>query len=149
VSIGEYRGKIYKSQAELTMWMVLHFAFGRPPFLKDFTMIDQYGIKSSYSGTLVKEKTKVPIAKFVFRSAEELIEALNLYAFEPGLPAEEREKAMSPTNYRNKDKGRYTEGSFWAGYERDANVLVLASGAIPLADLEMILTALREEVETP
>jgi hypothetical protein len=149
LSIGEYRGKIYKSQPELAMWMVLHFAFGRPPFLKDFKMIDQYGIKSTYAGRLSKDKVRVPIAKFVFRSEEEVIEALNLFAFEPGLPPEQAERTISPTNYRNEESGRYTEGSFWAGYERDRNVLVLASGAIPLADLEMILAALQREVEIP
>jgi branched-chain amino acid transport system substrate-binding protein len=149
VSIGAYQGKIYKSQPELTMWMVLHFAFGRPPFLKDFTMIDQYGIKSSYSGRVVTGKIQVPIAKLVFRSEEEVIEALNLFEFEPGLPPEEREKVMSPTNYRNGESGRYTEGSFWAGYERHGNVLVLATGAIPLADLNVILAALHKDVETP
>ena len=63
--------------------------------------------------------------------------------------AEEREKVMSPTNYRNGESGRYTEGSFWAGYERHGNVLVLATGAIPLADLNVILTALHKDVETP
>ena len=149
MSIGEYRGKIYKSQPELTMWMVLHFAFGRPPFLKDFTMIDQYGIKTTYAGTLVKGAIKMPVAKLVFKSEEEVIEALNLFEFEPGLPPEQREKAMNPTNYRNGESGRYTEGTFWAGYERRGNVLVLASGAIPLADLEMILAALHKDVETP
>ncbi len=149
VSIGEYRGKIYQSQSELSMWMVLHFAFGRPPFLKDFTMIDQYGIKSSYAGTLVKGAIKVPIAKFVFRSEEEVIEALNLFDFEPGLPAEQAEKLMNRTNYRNEESGRYTDGSFWAGYERHGNVLVLASGAISSADLAMILAALQNDVETP
>jgi hypothetical protein len=149
VSIGAYRGKIYKSQPELTMWMVLHFAFGRPPFLKDFTMIDQYGIKSSYAGRLVTGKVQVSIAKLVFRSEEEVIEALNLFEFEPGLPTEQREKAMNSTNYRNGGSGRYTEGSFWAGYERRGNVLVLATGAIPLADLDVILAALHKDVETP
>ncbi len=148
LNIGEYQGTIYESQPELTIWMVLHFAFGRPPFLKDFTMIDQYGIKSSYAGTLVKGQVKMPIARLVFRSEEEVIEALNLFELEPGLPPEQAEKITSPNNYRHEASGRYTEGTYWAGYERRGNVLVLASGAIPRADLDMILAALGRDVET-
>lgn len=134
VSIGEYRGKIYETQPGITMWMVLHFAFGRPPFLKDFTMVDEYGLKSCFTGALFKGQVRVPIIKLIFRSEEEAVEALNLVSFEV-------------EGSRDTDSGLYTDGTFWAGYKRIKNVIVLASGGIPRGDLEMILHALAFKVK--
>lgn len=129
VSIGEYRGNIYETQPGITMWMVLHFAFGRPPFLKDFTMIDEYGLKSCFMGALFKGQVRVPIFKLIFRSEQEAIEALNLVSFDV-------------EGSRDVNSGLYTDGTFWAGYKRIKNLVVLASGGIPGEDLEMILDAL-------
>jgi branched-chain amino acid transport system substrate-binding protein len=134
VSIGEYRGKIYETQPGITMWMVLHFGFGRPPFLKDFTMIDQYGLKSCFTGALFKGQVRVPIIKLIFRSEEEAVDALNLVSFEV-------------EGFRDANSALYTDGTFWAGYKRIKNVVVLASGGIPRGDLEMILDALAFKVK--
>ncbi len=134
VSIGGYRGNIYETQPGITMWMVLHFGFGRPPFLKDFTMIDEYGLKSCFTGALFKDQVRVPIFKLIFRSEEEAIEALNLVSFDV-------------EGSRDVNSGLYTDGTFWAGYKRMKNVVVLASGGIPRGDLEMILDALAYKVK--
>jgi branched-chain amino acid transport system substrate-binding protein len=134
VSIGEYRGKIYETEPGITMWMVLHFAFGRPPFLKDFTMVDEYGLKSCFTGALFKEQLRVPIIKLIFRSEEEAVEALNLVSFEV-------------EGSRDANSGLYTDGTFWAGYKRIKNIVVLAEGGIPRGDLEMILDALAFKVK--
>jgi len=134
VSIGEYRGKIYETEPGITMWMVLHFAFGRPPFLKDFTMIDEYGLKSCFTGALFKGQVRVPMIKLIFRSEKEAIEALNLAGFDI-------------EDYRDADSGLYTDGTYWAGYKRIKNIVVLAEGGIPRGDLEMILDALGYKVK--
>jgi branched-chain amino acid transport system substrate-binding protein len=129
VTIGEYRGKIYEADPGITMWMVLHFAFGRPPFIKDFTMVDEYGLKSCLMGALFKGQVRVPIVQLIFRSEEDAIEALNLAGFEI-------------EGFRDAHSGLYTDGTYWAGYKRIKNILVLAEGGIPREDLQMILEAL-------
>ena len=134
VTIGEYRGRIYETEPGITMWMVLHFAFGRPPFLKDFTMIDEYGLKSCFTGALFKGQVRVPIIKLIFRSEEEAVEALSLAGFDI-------------EGFRDANSGLYTDGTFWAGYKRNKNVLVLAEGGIPREDLQMILDALAYRVK--
>ena len=48
---------------------------------------------------------------------------------------------------RDANSGLYTDGTFWAGYKRIKNVVVLASGGIPREDLEMILDALAFKVK--
>jgi branched-chain amino acid transport system substrate-binding protein len=135
VSIGEYRGRVYETQPGITMWMVLHFAFGRPPFIKDLPMIDEYGLKSCFTGALFKGQVRVPIFKLIFRSEEEAIEALNLVSFDV-------------EGFRDANSGLYTDGTYWAGYKRIKNVVVLAEGGIPLEDLQMILDALAFKVKT-
>jgi branched-chain amino acid transport system substrate-binding protein len=135
LSIGQYRGRVYETQPGITMWMVLHFAFGRPPFIKDLPMIDEYGLKSCFTGALFKGQVRVPIFKLVFRSEEEAIEALNLVSFDVEC-------------FRDPNSGLYTDGIYWAGYKRIKNVVVLAEGGIPLEDLQMILEALAFKVKT-
>jgi branched-chain amino acid transport system substrate-binding protein len=135
VNIGEYRGKIYEADPGITMWMVLHFAFGRPPFIKDFTMVDEYGLKSCLMGALFKGRVRVPIVQLIFRSEEDAIAALNLAGFEI-------------EGFRDAHSGLYTDGTYWAGYKRIKNMLVLAEGEIPREDLQMILEALDSKVKT-
>lgn len=150
VGIGEYRGKIQETQPELAMWMVLHFAFGRPPFIKDFTMIDDYGLKSCITGALFKGQVRVPVAKLTFRSEEEAIEALNLVSFDfHDMAGEGDNPDKERVNFRDADSGRYTDGTYWSGYERVKNVLVLAAGGIPLEDLQMILDEMFIKLKTP
>jgi hypothetical protein len=136
VSIGEYSGKIYETEPGITMWMVLHFAFGRPPFIKEFTMADEYGFKSCFMGALFKGQMRVPIVKLIFRSEADAVEALNLESFEAG-------------GSRDTHSGLYTDGTFWAGYKRVKNMVVLAEGGIPREDLLMILDtlAVKEKAE--
>ena len=129
VNIGEYKGKIYETDPGITMWMVLHFAFGRPPFLKEFPIIDEYGFKSCFMGALFKGQVRVPIVKLIFRSEEDAIEALNLEGFEAG-------------GSRDTHSGLYTDGTFWTGYKRVKNIMVMAEGGIPREDLLMILDTL-------
>ncbi len=149
VNIGEYRGKIYETQPGITMWMVLHFAFGRPPFIKDLPMIDEYGLKSCFTGALFKGKVRVPIFKLVFRSEEEAIEALNLVSFDLDyMPKGEGGQQTQRANFRDPNSGLYTDGTYWAGYKRIKNVLVLAEGGVPLEDLQMILEDLTFKVKT-
>jgi branched-chain amino acid transport system substrate-binding protein len=134
VNIGEYRGKIYETEPGVTMWMVLHFAFGRPPFIKEFTMVDEYGLKSCFMGALFKGQVRVPIVKLIFKSEEDAIEALNLEGFEAG-------------GSRDTHSGLYTDGTFWAGYKRVKNMVVMAEGGIPREDLLMILETLAFKVK--
>jgi branched-chain amino acid transport system substrate-binding protein len=134
VSIGEYRGKIYETDPGITIWMVLHFAFGRPPFIKDFTMIDEYGLKSCFTGALFKGQVRVPIVKLIFSSEEEAIEALNLRGFDAG-------------GSRDIHSGLYTDVTFRAGYKRIKNIVVLAEGGISPEDLQMILEALAFKIK--
>ncbi len=134
VNIGEYRGKIYETEPGITMWMVLHFAFGRPPFIKEFTMVDEYGLKSCFMGALFKGQVRVPIVKLIFRSEEEAIAALNLEGFEAG-------------GSRDTHSGLYTDGTFWAGYKRVKNMVVMTEGGIPREDLLMILDTLAVKVK--
>ena len=129
VNIREYKGKIYETDPGTTMWMVLHFAFGRPPFFKEFTMVDEYGLKSCFMGPLFKGQVRVPIVKLIFKSEEDAIEALNLESFEAG-------------GSRDTHSGLYTDGTFWAGYKRVKNMVVMAEGGIPREDLLMILETL-------
>jgi hypothetical protein len=134
VNIGEYRGKIYETEPGITMWMVLHFAFGRPPFIKDFKMIDEYGLKSCFMGPLFKGQVRVPVVKLIFKSEEDAIEALNLEGFEVG-------------GSRDTHSGLYTDGTFWAGYKRVKNMVVMAEGGIPREDLLMILETLALKIK--
>jgi branched-chain amino acid transport system substrate-binding protein len=129
VNIGEYRGKIYESEPGITMWMVLHFAFGRPPFIKDFTMVDEYGLKSCSMGALFRGRVRVPIVKLIFKSEEDAVGALNL-------------RGLEVEGFRDTHSGLYTDGTFWAGYKRIKNILVLTEGEISREDLQMILEAL-------
>ncbi len=135
VSVGEYRGEIYETEPGITMWMVLHFAFGRPPFIKDLSIIDEYGLKSCFTGALFKGQARVPIFKLIFRSEQEAIEALNMVSFDV-------------EGFRDVNSGLYTDGTFWAGYRRVGNVLVLAGGGIPREDVQMILESLAFEVKS-
>jgi hypothetical protein len=135
VRIGEYRGKIYETQPGITMWMLLHFAFGRPSFIKDLTMIDEYGLKSCFMGALFKGQVRVPIFKLIFRSEQEAIAALNPVSFDVD-------------DFRDIDSGFYADGTFGAGYKRVGNVVLLAAGGIPREDLQMILKALALKMKT-
>jgi hypothetical protein len=144
VKIGGYEGKIYEGQTGIAIWMLLHFAFGRPPFLHEFPVVDEYGIKSCYIGSLFKEQVRVPVFKLVFRSEKEAIEALNLDSSEEEGGASEPANSL---NYRNADSGAYTDGTFWSGYKRIKNILILVEGGIPREDLEMLLDALGRPLE--
>jgi len=72
----------------------------------------------------------------IFKSEEDAIEALNLESFEAG-------------GSRDTHSGLYTDGTFWAGYKRVKNMLVMAEGGIPREDLLMILDtlAVKEKAE--
>jgi len=141
IQVGEYQGKIYESEPRITVWMLLHFVFGRPPFLREFPHTDDYGLKTCYAGALFQGDVRVPLFKLVFRSEKEAIEALNFEARESeGIGQGEGER-VDPVNYRNADSGVYTDGTFWSGYKRIENVVVLIEGGIPQDDLRMILEA--------
>jgi len=141
IKVGEYQGKIYESEPGIAVWLLLHFAFGRPPFLREFPHIDDYGFKTCYAGALFRGEVRVPLFKLVFRSEKEAIEALN---FEPreseGVEAGEG-APKDQVNHRDADSGVYTDGTFWSGYKRIGNVVFLAEGGIPREDLQRILDA--------
>ena len=141
IKVGEYQGKIYKSEPGITVWLLLHFAFGRPPFLRELSPIDEYGFKACFAGALFKGQVRVPVFKLVFRSEKEAIEALNFKP--PDAEGGERREAepKDQVSYRDADSGIYTDGTFWAGYKRVKNVVILAEGGIPREDLRMILEA--------
>ncbi len=141
IEVGEYQGKIYDSEPRITVWMLLHFVFGRPPFLREFPHTDDYGFKACYAGALFKGDVRVPLFKLVFRSEKEAIEALN---FEPreSEGVESGESApQDQVNHRDADFGVYTDGTFWSGYKRIRNVVFLVAGGIPREDLQRILDA--------
>ena len=139
IQVGEYQGKIYESEPRITVWMLLHFVFGRPPFLREFPHTDDYGFKTCYAGALFRGEVRVPLFKLVFRSEKEAIEALN---FEPreseGVEAGEG-APKDQVNHRDADSGVYTDGTFWSGYKRIKNVVFLVAGGIPREDLQRIL----------
>jgi len=141
IKVGEYQGKTYEAQPGITVWMLLHFAFGRPPFLRELSPIDEYGFKACFAGALFKGQVRVPVFKLVFRSEKEAIEALNFQP--PDAEGGERREAepKDQVSYRDADSGIYTDGTFWAGYKRVKNVVILAEGGIPREDLRMILEA--------
>ena len=141
IKVGEYQGKIYESEPGITVWLLLHFAFGRPPFLRELSPIDEYGFKACFVGALFKEQVRVPVFKLVFRSEKEAIEALNFEARESEGMGQGEGERVDPVNYRNADSGVYTDGTFWSGYKRIKNVVVLIEGGIPQDDLRMILEA--------
>jgi len=139
IQVGEYQGKIYESEPGITVWLLLHFAFGRPPFLRELPHIDDYGFKACYAGALFKGDVRVPLFKLVFRSEKEAVEALN---FEPreSEGVESGESApQDQVNHRDADSGIYTDGTFWSGYKRTGNVVLFVEGGIPQQDLQMIL----------
>jgi hypothetical protein len=147
ITIGEYSGKIYDTPVGTTMWMAVHFALGRPPFIKDFQMVDEYGLKSSLVDALFKDKARVPVYRLVFKSQEDAINALDLVPVEAG--KESAPEAGHPPDrpgFRNKHAGIYTDGTYWAAYRRSENVLVLGAGDIPREDLERILDTILSEV---
>jgi branched-chain amino acid transport system substrate-binding protein len=139
IQVGEYQGKIYESEPRIAVWLLLHFAFGRPPFLREFPHTDDYGFKACYAGGLFKGEVRVHLFKLVFRSEKEAVEALN---FEPreseGVEAGES-APQDQVNHRDADFGVYTDGTFWSGYKRIRNVVFLVAGAIPREDLQRIL----------
>ena len=135
IKVGEYQGKIYESEPGITVWLLLHFAFGRPPFLRELSPIDEYGFKACFTGGLFKGQVRVPVFKLVFRSEREAIEALNFKA------SDAEGEAKDQVSYRDADSGIYTDGTFWAGYKRVKNVVILVEGGIPREDLRMILEA--------
>jgi branched-chain amino acid transport system substrate-binding protein len=137
IQVGEYQGKINESEPGITVWLFLHFAFGRPPFLREFPHIDDYGFKACYTGVLFKGEVRVSLFKLVFRSEKDAIEALN---FEPPETGKEGEP-QDQTDYRDADSGVYTDGTLWSGYKRDRNIVFLIEGGIPRDDLRMILDA--------
>jgi hypothetical protein len=141
IKVGEYQGKTYEAQPGITVWLLLHFAFGRPPFLRELSPIDEYGFKACFAGALFKGQVRVPVFKLVFRSEKEAIEALNFQP--PDAEGGERREAepKDQVSYRDADSGIYTDGTFWAGYKRVKNVVILAEGGIPREDLRMILEA--------
>jgi hypothetical protein len=141
IKVGEYQGKIYESEPGITVWLLLHFAFGRPPFLRELSPIDEYGFKACFAGALFKGQVRVPVFKLVFRSEKEAIEALNFEARESEGMGQGEGERVDPVNYRNADSGVYTDGTFWSGYKRIENVVVLIEGGIPQDDLRMILEA--------
>ncbi|HEX9920327.1 MAG TPA: hypothetical protein VGB21_02425, partial [Candidatus Methylomirabilis sp.] len=135
IKVGEYQGKIYESEPGITVWLLLHFAFGRPPFLRELSPIDEYGFKACFTGGLFKGQVRVPVFKLVFRSEKEAIEALNFKA------SDAEGEAKDQVSYRDADSGIYTDGTFWSGYKRVKNVVILVEGGIPREDLRMILEA--------
>jgi branched-chain amino acid transport system substrate-binding protein len=146
ITIGKYRGKIYDAPMGTTMWMVLHYALGRPPFIKDFQIMDEYGLKSSRVGTLFKEKTKLVVYQLTFRSEEDAINALNLAPFgEEELPAQVAETADQNINYRDMNWGIYTDGTYWAGFKRVENVVALGAGDAPREDLLSVIDTISAE----
>jgi branched-chain amino acid transport system substrate-binding protein len=139
IQVGEYQGKIYESEPGITVWLLLHFAFGRPPFLKELPHIDDYGFKACYAGALFKGEVRVPLFKLVFRSEKEAVEALNFEARESeGVEAGEG-GPQDQVNHRDADSGVYTDGTFWSGYKRIGNIVLFVEGGIPQQDLQMIL----------
>ncbi|MDH7500529.1 MAG: ABC transporter substrate-binding protein [candidate division NC10 bacterium] len=140
IAVGDYRGKIYESQPRIAVWMLLHFAFGRPPFLKELPQIDDYGLKAVFSGALFKGEVRVPLFKLIFRSEKDAIEALNL-DLEEGEEGQAGGHSVGSGNYRNRDSGLFTDGSLWAGYKRIGNTLIMVNGGIPREDLQRILDA--------
>jgi branched-chain amino acid transport system substrate-binding protein len=141
IKVGEYQGKMYESEPGITVWLLLHFAFGRPPFLRELPQIDDYGFKACYAGALFRGDVRVPLFKLVFRSEKDAIAALNFEARESEEGGEGEGERADPLNYRNADSGLYTDGTFWSGYKRIKNVVVLIEGGIPRDDLRMILEA--------
>jgi hypothetical protein len=135
IQVEEYRGKINEAEPGITVWLLLHFAFGRPPFLREFPHIDDYGFKACYAGALFKGDVRVPLFKLVFRSEKDAMEALN---YEPQAEAGESEP-RDQVNRRDADSGVYTDGTFWSGYKRTRNVVLFVEGGIPRDDLQMIL----------
>jgi len=126
--------------------MALHYALGRPSFIKDFHIMDEYGLKSTSVGTLFKGKVKAQVYKLVFRSEEDAIGSLNLTPFEDGeVPTQVAENTDEMTNYRDKHGGIYTDGTYWAGFKRVGNVVVLSSGDIPREDLQVIIDAILQD----
>jgi len=140
ITVGDYKGKIYESHPRIAVWMLLHFTFGSPPFLKELPQIDDYGFKAVYSGALFKGEVRVPLFKLIFRSEKDAIEALNLDLGE-GEEGQASAQSVESGNYRNRESGLFTDGSFWAGYKRTKNTLVMVNGGIPREDLQMILDA--------
>ena len=97
-----------------------------------------------------KGQVRVPVAKLTFRSEEEAIEALNLISFDSHDNASEEDNPdKERLNFRDTDSGRYTDGTYWSGYKRIKNVLVLAAGGIPFEDLQMILDEMFIKLKTP
>ncbi len=147
LSVEGYEGKIYEGEPGISIWMLLHFAFGRPPFLKEFAMIDEYGLKSCFVGSLFRGEVRVPVFRLIFRSEKEAIEALNIGSPEGEEGDQQTKEPLDRVNYRNSDSGVYTDGTFWSGYRRVKNVLALAEGGIPREDLEKILDLLLQPAD--
>jgi branched-chain amino acid transport system substrate-binding protein len=143
--IGEYAGTVYETPAGTTMWMVLHFALGRPPFVKDLQLVDEYGLKRCFVGALFKEKTRVPVYRLIFGSEEDAVNALNLAPSEAEGMGTQKDRPQGATNFRNAHEGMYSDGSYWAGFKRVGNKLVMAAGGVPREDLLGILDALLKD----
>ena len=134
LTVGDYRGRLYKAHTGIAIWMLLHFALGRPPFLRELPVVDEYGLKGVEIGALFgrEEKERVMVFRLHFRSEREAVEALNLEPVEAG----------NETDQRDRERGTYSDGTYWAGYRRFGRSLVLASGGIPREDLELLLMEL-------
>ena len=127
-----YVGVIQELKVPAAIDAIKELKIGDPQFLQELDSPDGYGIASCESGVLKKGEAQVHIFKLHFQSEDQSTSAINLKCKRSknrtALSVEDSE------NCRNPYFGLYFDGTYWSGYRREKETLVLLKAAVSQED---------------
>jgi len=132
LEINGYVGVIQELKVPAAIDAIKELKIGDPQFLKEADSPDGYGIASCESGVLQKGEAQVQIFKLHFQSDDQAASAINLKC-----KRSKNRSALSvedSENCRNSYFGLYYDGTYWSGYRREKETLVLLKGAVSQED---------------
>ncbi len=132
LEINGYVGVIQELKVPAAIDAIKELKIGDPQFLKEADSPDGYGIASCESGVLKKGEAQVQIFKLHFQSEDQAASAIELKCKRSknrtALSVEDSE------NCRNSYFGLYFDGTYWSGYRREKETLVLLKAAVSQED---------------
>jgi hypothetical protein len=132
LEINGYAGVIQELKVPAALDAIKELKIGDPQFLKEADSPDGYGIASCESGVLQKGEVQVHIFKLHFQSEDQAASAINLKC-----KRSKNRSALSvedSENCRNSYFGLYYDGTYWSGYRREKETLVLLKAAVSQED---------------
>jgi hypothetical protein len=132
LEINGYVGVIQELKVPAAIDAIKELKIGDPQFLKEADNPDGYGIASCESGVLKKGEVQVHIFKLHFQSEDQAASAIELKC--------KRSKNRAPLsvedpeNCRDSHFGLYFDGTYWSGYRREKETLVLLKAAVSQED---------------